>query len=100
MLIMPEWLIGLHVVVLLVAGTVLTILISKGKSWLSFLIAIAMVMGPGPGLYLINPDPGDPDTVRVALGMPIVYVWAVGWFFVQLAVVLIAYFKVWARDES
>lgn len=76
----------------------------KSKSRLAkvllLIFAIAMIMGPGPGLYLINPDPSDPHTVRVALGMPIVYVWAVGWFFVQLTVVLIAYFKVWARDES
>ena len=69
--------------------------------WVLLLVfAVAMIMGPGPGLYLINPDPGDPDALRVVLGMPIVYVWAVGWFFVQLTVVLIAYFKLWSRDEG
>lgn len=67
---------------------------------LLLIFAFVMIMGPGPGLYLINPDSSDPDTVRTVLGMPIVYVWAVGWFFAQLTIVLIAYFKLWSRDEG
>ena len=61
--------------------------------------AIAMIMGPGPGLYLINPDPADPDAVRTVLGLPIVYAWGLLWYAVQAAVLIIAYFKVWSEDE-
>ena len=31
------------------------------------IFALALVMGPGPGLYLVNPAPGDPaSTVAVS----------------------------------
>jgi len=66
---------------------------------LLLIFLLALFMGPGPGIYLVNPVPGEPATRRVVLGMPIVYVWAVFWFFVQLAVVVIAYFRLWSRDE-
>lgn len=65
---------------------------------LLLVFTFALFMGPGPGIYLVNPVPGEPGTRRVVLGMPIVYVWAVSWFFVQLAVVLIAYVKLWSRE--
>ena len=32
--------------------------------------------------------------------MPILYVWAVLWFFVQLAVVIAAYVTVWSRQGA
>jgi hypothetical protein len=57
--------------------------------------ALALIMGPGPGLYWINPDTSDPNAVFLILGMPIVYVWAVFWFFVQAGVVLTAYYTLW-----
>ncbi len=62
---------------------------------LSAIFAFAIIMGPGPGLYLINPDPADVHAV-VALGsVPVLYLWALFWFAVQAAVVLTAYFKLW-----
>ena len=67
---------------------------------LSVIFALALLMGPGPGLYLVNPDPSDPNAVFTVLGMPVVYVWAVLWFFVQAAVVIAAYWKLWGRDEE
>jgi len=73
---------------------------SRLPAVLAVIFLIALFMGPGPGIYLINPDPGDPATRRVVLGMPVVYVWAISWFFVQLAVVVIAYFKLWSRQED
>ena len=43
-------------------------------------------MGTGPGLYLVNPNPADPDATFTFLGVPKIYAWAVLWFFVQAAV--------------
>lgn len=66
---------------------------------LGAVFVLALVMGPGPGLYLVNPDPSDAGARFTFLGMPVVYVWAVFWFFVQAAVVVVAYLTVW-RDEG
>ena len=62
------------------------------------IFVLALVMGPGPGIYLVNPVPGEPAT-RV-LGMPVVYLWAISWFFVQLAVVVVAYCTLWSRQDT
>ncbi len=59
--------------------------------------AIALLMGPGPGNLLINPDPLDADARRFIFGMPIVYAWALLWFAVQASCVVVAYFFLW-RD--
>ena len=67
---------------------------------LSSVFLCAMVMGAGPGIYLINPDPADPNARVAFLGMPVVYVWVAFWFSVQAAVVLIAYFALWDRGEQ
>ena len=62
---------------------------------LSSLFAIAVVMGAGPGLYLVNPNPSDPEANVTWQGVPILYAWVVLWFLVQALVVLLAYFGVW-----
>ena len=67
---------------------------------LSVIFAIAMVVGLGIGLKLINPDPKDPDAIFIVFGMPIIYYWTVFWFLVEAAVVLIAYLKLWNVNES
>lgn len=67
---------------------------------LLIVFGVAMVMGPGPGMYLINPDPHGTGPPVTLLGMPILYAWAVLWFFVQLAVVILAYVKVWSREGA
>ena len=67
---------------------------------LSVLFAIAMIMGPGPGIWLVNGDPTNPDSRFIFAGIPILYLWAVGWFFVQAAVVLVAYLKLWDTDDD
>ena len=67
---------------------------------LGVVFLVAMVMGPGPGLYLVNPNPGNPDAVFTVFVMPIVYVWAVCWFFVQAAIVVAAYLWVWDDRET
>lgn len=56
----------------------------------------ALLMGAGPGLYLVNDYAASGGTI---LGMPALYAWAVGWCAVESAIVLIAYLKVW-RSEA
>jgi hypothetical protein len=67
---------------------------------LSTAFAVAALMGTGPGLFLINPDPADPDATFVVLGMPVMYVWVVLWFIIQASVVLLAYFLLWGRETD
>jgi len=68
------------------------------------ILAVAMVVataaGSGPGILLVNPDPGDPDATWSILGMPVLFVWAVAWFLVQVSVVVIAYRTVWREDAE
>ncbi len=67
--------------------------------WLTLAMVFAMLMGPGPGLHLVNPDVTDPDAVYLISGIPIVYAWGIFWFAVQVAIVVIAYRTVWHDDE-
>ena len=68
---------------------------------LTIIFVLALLMGAGPGLYLINPDASDPEATRDFLGMPVIYVWALFWFLVEAAVVVVAYITVWdvRREE-
>ena len=59
--------------------------------------ALALLMGPGPGIYLVNPSSEDAVPLRV-LGMPVLYVWAVFWFLVMAATVVTAYRKLWVAE--
>ncbi|HCK10691.1 MAG: hypothetical protein CME21_10110 [Gemmatimonadetes bacterium] len=59
------------------------------------LFIAAMIMGPGPGLRLINPDPSDPDAVYTFLGIPTVYAWGLFWYLIQLVAILVAYRRLW-----
>ncbi len=64
------------------------------------IFSLALLMGPGPGNLLINPEPGDPDARRFIFGMPIVYAWALLWFGVQAACVVVAYFLLWRETPK
>ena len=66
---------------------------------LTAIFVFAAIMGPGPGLYLINPSPED-TTTATFLGMPVLFAWAVFWFFVQAGVVLVAYCKLWTKQND
>lgn len=72
------------------------------RKTLSILLAvvflIAITMGSGPGIRLINPDPADPHAVFTILGLPKIYVWGLWWYVVQLGAILVAYFKLWKDD--
>ena len=56
---------------------------------------IAMLMGTGPGVLLVN----RPSTF---LGLPILYTWAILWYAVQVVIALIAFRWLWqdAGSES
>lgn len=72
------------------------------RKTLSILLAvvflIAITMGSGPGIRLINPDPTDPHAVFTIWGLPKIYVWGLWWYVVQLSAILVAYFKLWKDD--
>ena len=66
---------------------------------LAAIFVFATFMGSGPGLYLVNPSPEDISPATF-LGMPILFAWAVFWFFAQAGVVWVAYCKLWAKHEE
>jgi hypothetical protein len=59
---------------------------------LVLLFTVSFLMSNGPGLYLVN------KPVLVA-GIPLLYLWGLGWATVQILIILYAYFKLW-RDEK
>lgn len=66
-------------------------------SWiLGTIFVFALLMGPGPGLYLVNGWAAEGSTL---FGLPLLYVWALFWCGVEAAVVIVAFRKLW-RDES
>jgi|TARA_Y100000758_G_scaffold234427_1_gene170951 hypothetical protein len=70
------------------------------RNLLIFLFLLAIFMGAGPGLHLINPDPLDPDADFLAFGLPVIYVWGLFWYVVQFAVILYAYKYLWRGGED
>ena len=62
---------------------------------LTGLFLLAMFMGSGPGLHLINPDPNDVNAAFTTWGLPTIYLWGLCWYAVQITVILVAYFKLW-----
>ena len=52
-----------------------------------------MLMGPGPGILLVNsPEP--------LWGLPRIYAWGLVWYVVQVIVVVAAFLFVWRRDDG
>lgn len=51
---------------------------------------LAMIMGAGPGVWLVNGK-------GPVLGLPAVYLWAVAWFCLQAGAVVAAYFTIWKK---
>ncbi|MBT4496841.1 MAG: hypothetical protein HOC74_03925 [Gemmatimonadetes bacterium] len=70
------------------------------KRLLVLLFLLAMVMGSGPGLYLINPDPGDPSATFTLGGLPVIYLWGLLWYAVQLSVIIRAYTAYWKGGDD
>ncbi len=61
--------------------------------WLTVLFLLAVFMGPGPGMALANRP-------VVWFGMPALYIWGVGCFFIEAGVVLAAFLFVWRDDDQ
>ncbi|MBN97632.1 MAG: hypothetical protein CME16_00070 [Gemmatimonadetes bacterium] len=72
----------------------------RTRNLLIFLFLLAVFMGAGPGLRLINPDPLDPDAAFTALGLPVIYLWGLSWYAVQFAVILYAYLYCWREEDD
>ena len=62
----------------------------KKLSWfLAALFVFALIMGPGPGMLLINQP-------RSFLGLPQLYAWGLLWYAVEVGIVTAAYLFVWS----
>ena len=72
----------------------------RTRNFLVFLFLFAVFMGAGPGLRLINPDPLDPNATFIAFGVPVIYLWGLCWYAVQLAVILYAYLYYWQDKDD
>lgn len=60
---------------------------------LTVVFTVALLMGPGPGVMLVNsPEP--------LLGFPRIYVWGLFWYAVEVIVVLVAYLFVWTEKDK
>ena len=67
---------------------------------LFLVFALAMVMGPGPGLRLVNPEPTAARDSLLFLGLPVIYAWGLFWYGVQTAVVVTACLTIWKSRED
>ena len=67
----------------------------RGKlGWiLTVVFAIAMLLGVGPGILLVN----QPETW---FGLPRLYVWGMFWCAVEIVVVVLAYCFVWTTGDE
>ena len=66
----------------------------KRVSWiLTIVFVFALIMGPGPGMLLIN-------SPLSFLGLPQLYVWGLLWYVVEVVVVVLAYLLVWSPRTS
>ena len=55
---------------------------------------LALIMGPGPGLYLIN---GYAKAGGSIFGLPALYAWCLFWFAIEVAIVVIAAKTLWKK---
>lgn len=70
------------------------------KRLLAIIFVFAMAMGCGPGLYLINPGEDAIQSELLFLGLPVIYVWGIGWYTVQMSIIIRAYTKYWKDAED
>ena len=70
------------------------------RNLLAVLFLLAIVLGAGPGIHLVNPDAADPDASFTTFGLPTIYVWGLFWYAVQLGVILVAYRRLWRETPD
>ncbi|MBN2288515.1 MAG: hypothetical protein JXQ83_04225 [Candidatus Glassbacteria bacterium] len=58
---------------------------------LLLLFAASYLMSNGPGVLLVN------RPVLLA-GIPLLYLWGLGWAVVQIGLILYAYFRIWRHE--
>ena len=61
--------------------------------FLGLLFALAMIMGVGPGVLLVN----HPDTL---LGLPRIYTWALLWYAIHVVIAATAYRFLWRQPPD
>ncbi|MBM83939.1 MAG: hypothetical protein CMJ78_25565 [Planctomycetaceae bacterium] len=61
--------------------------------WLSIIFVAALILGPGPGILLVN-------SPKPILGLPAVYAWGLLWYVVEVGVVIAFYRCVWRSDDG
>ena len=59
---------------------------------LSLAFVVALLMGPGPGVLLVN-------RATTIFGLPAVYAWGLLWYVVEVVIVVWAYLAVWSKDK-
>ena len=62
-----------------------------------WMIGLGLVMGPGPGVYLVN---GAARAGMTMCGVPVLYLWVVFWFGIMALSVLGMYRFCWNEDRS
>jgi len=60
---------------------------------LAGVFAFAMIMAVGPGVLLVSRP-------IMVLGLPLLHVWAIAWYFVIVAVAMVAYFCIWRYEDA
>lgn len=60
---------------------------------LAAVFALAMIMGTGPGVWLVN----EADSI---LGLPLLYAWGLFWYAVQAVVIVTAFLTVWRQADQ
>ena len=66
----------------------------RRTGWILTAVFIAaLLMGPGPGMLLVN----RPTAI---LGIPALYAWGLLWYVVEVGVVVLAYLLVWRDDDA
>ena len=66
----------------------------KLTGWiLAAIFALALTMGAGPGIFLI-------DQTQSWFGLPRLYVWVIFWFCVEAIVVVVTYTVLWRAPDT
>lgn len=66
---------------------------------LGLAFVVALLMGPGPGVLLLQPS-GPDEPPPTILGVPGIYAWALLWAAVMGGVVIVAARTVWRSEPA